>query len=114
MRYLAPKEVWPPRLKAKNPGELISLAERNCEGIEALLVRYSEEPSEVLFVNDVSIYLQAGDLETLWGALSKAGTLVVNSYLGERLNDDQGTGISTRERNEVLALAERMDMVIRL
>ena len=114
VRYLAPKEVWPPRLKARDPEELISLAEKNREEIEVLLATYSKEPSEILFVNDVSIYLQRGDIETLWGALSKARTLVVNSYFGERLSDDHGTGISTREKNEVLALAERMDMVIRL
>jgi len=43
-----------------------------------------------------------------------AETVVANGYLGERLRGDFGTGVSLRERDLVLKLADKMDEVIRL
>ena len=114
VRYLAPKDVKAPRLTAKNPEELIELAEKNRIEIESLLDTFSRNPGNILFVNDASIYLQRGNLNTLWAALLKAKTLVINSYLGERLKSDQGTGISAREKDLVLELVSKMDVVIKL
>ena len=114
VRYLAPKEVKAPRLSARDAGELIEFADQNRKEIEGLLEDFLREPTEDLFVNDVSIYLQRGDLERLWKAFSAAYTVVANGYLGERLAHDFGSGLSEREANLMRRLAGRMDEVIRL
>lgn len=114
VRYMAPREISAPRLTARNAEELLEFADKNKSEIEALLNAFSMNPSEVLFVNDVSIYLQRGELDRLLGAFSMAETVVANGYLGERLRGDFGTGVSLRERDLVLKLADKMDEVIRL
>ena len=114
VRYMAPREITAPRLTARDAGELIKLAEKNWAEIDKLLEAFSADPCEVLFVNDISIYLHGGRLGSLLAALSKAKTVVANSYMGERLKEDFGTGVSLRERDLVLKLAENMDLVIRL
>ncbi|MGQ9680746.1 MAG: energy coupling factor transporter S component ThiW [Candidatus Bathyarchaeia archaeon] len=107
-------EIYTPRLTAKTPGELQELADLNREKVEELFEAFIEEPSRILFINDVSIYLQRGDLEKLIGTINKAETVIVNGYYGERLREDLGTGISMREKNMMEELARRMEVVIRL
>ena len=114
IRYMAPKEIKTPRLTARNAEELLELADKNKLEIDIILNAFNMTPSEVLFVNDVSIYLQRGELEKLLGAFSRAKTVVANGYLGERLREDFSTGVSLRERSLILKMADRMDKVIRL
>lgn len=114
IRYLWPREISTPRLSARKPEELLDMARHNERIIKPILERYGNKPSRVLFVNDVSIYLQQGILKDLWYSLSKAQTLVVNGYQGEKLRKDLGTGLSERERRLMDKLASKMDNVIRL
>ena len=114
IRYMAPKEIKTPRLTARNAEELLELADKNKLEIDVLLNAFNKNPSKVLFVNDVSIYLQRGELERILGVFSKAETIVANGYLGERLREDFSTGVSLRERNLILKMADKMDKVIRL
>lgn len=107
-------EIYTPRLTAKTPGELQELADLNREKVEELFEAFIEEPSRILFINDVSIYLQRGDLEKLIDTINKAETVIVNGYYGERLREDLGTGISMREKSMMEELARRMEVVIRL
>jgi GTPase SAR1 family protein len=113
-RLLRLNDIKTPRLSAKSPEELLQLADHNRREIEGLLDAFDAEPSGTLFINDVSIYLQRGDLERLWSILSGDKTVVVNGYLGERLKEDLGTGLSQNERCQMEDLASRMDLVIRL
>lgn len=114
VRYLKAEEVKTPRLSAKNGEHLLKLVDYNRNKIEKLLDYFTAHPTSILFINDVSIYLQGGDLDRLWIALEKANTVVANGYVGERLKEDFGTGISERERRLMEKLAARMDVVIRL
>jgi hypothetical protein len=114
IRELNPSNLMAPRLTAKTPGELISIAESNKAKIEKVLEAFIKSPSDILFINDASMYLQRGKLDTLYAVISRAQTSVVNAYLGERLKNDLGTGLSKRERELVLSLGEKMDGVIRL
>ena len=106
--------VMTPRLSAKTPEELVQLACINQKITEKMLTQFIENPRKVLFINDVSIHLQRGNLRNLMRALDKAETAVLNGYLGEYLQPDQGTGISNRERSMMNKLGERMDKVIYL
>ena len=114
IRVLRDKRIKTPRLSAVDAKDLMEQARHNATVVEDLLKRFRVNPTPVLFINDVSIYLQLGDLETLWGTIAKARTIVANGYVGERLRDDRGSGVSERERRGMEELAARFDMVVRL
>lgn len=114
VRYLSPPKVETPRLRAKIPRELLSMAMLNEERIKTLLDEYLERPSPILFVNDISIYLQSGSIDLILLTANRAGTFVANGYYGERLSADLGTGVSERERALMDALTSEMDLVINL
>jgi hypothetical protein len=102
-------EIFAPRLTAKSPEERDRLAQANAISIERMFEEYRRQPSDVLFINDVSIYLQAGDLESLWDVISLSKTAVMNGYYGKTLGEDP---LSQRERREMDRLIERCDRVI--
>jgi hypothetical protein len=113
-RYLRKRFIKTPRLSAKSSEELIELADHNRFLLETLLEEFFTNPTSILFVNDVSMYLQRGDLKRLWRTFERADTVIANGYLGERLKEDRGTGISDRERVLMEELASRMKIIIRL
>ncbi|MFQ6054095.1 MAG: hypothetical protein ACE5OO_07720, partial [Candidatus Bathyarchaeia archaeon] len=98
VRYLTPPRVETPRLTATSPEELLHLARLNVERISPLLEAYTATPTPILFINDISIYLQAGSVEPLLHAAGRADTFIANGYYGGFLSRDLGTGISRRER----------------
>ncbi len=108
--YLRPRLV-PPRLTARNEKEAFSLAEDNLAAVEALLDSQDPGRWQVLFINDASLYLQAGTAEGLFGRLEKSGTVVANGYLGACLG---GGALSQRERSEMEKLIALFDQIIRL
>ena len=114
VRYLAPERVETPRLRAASPAQLLSLVRLNAERIGPLLVSYHERPSPILFVNDLSIYLQAGSADQVLSAAQRAETFIANGYYGEFFSSDHGTGVSEKERELMDLVASRMDVVIRL
>lgn len=114
IRFLCSDDIKTPRLSASTAEELLQLADHNMRKVEELLRAFDAEPSSTLFVNDVSIYLQRGDLERLWKTFQRAETVIANGYVGEMLEEDLNTGLSRNERRQMDLLALRMDEVIRL
>jgi hypothetical protein len=114
VRYLAPDKVETPRLRATSAEHLLSMVGMNAERIKPLLEAYLATPSTVLFVNDVSIYLQSGSLEIVLEAARRAETFIANGYYGEFFSQDLGTGVSKIERDLMDQLASNMDEIIRL
>ncbi len=114
VRYLDAGDVKTPRLSARSPDELLELAEHNRIIMERLLREFIASPTRIVFINDVSLYLQRGGLGLLWSALEKADTAILNGYYGEELKDDLGTGLSKRERELTERLAAKVDVLIRL
>ena len=112
VRVLRSRSIRAPRLSAVDAKDVVEQASHNATVVKALLEQFRDSPTPVLFVNDISIYLQMGDVQTLWGALAEAGTVVANGYLGERLKDDRGSGVSDRERKGMEELAARFDVVV--
>ncbi len=100
--YLA-SPLRPPRLSAKTEEEALLIAEENREKIEALLKTNACSGRDILFVNDVSLYLHAGTAERLMWYVAAATTIVANGYYGEKL----GSGIiSLREATEMRKLMD--------
>jgi hypothetical protein len=97
VRYLTDDGIAPPRLAGRNATEVLKLAERNASLIKPLLLEFLKRPTRILLVNDLMIYLYAGDPSLLEGVLETTETFVATCYKGERLSDDKSSG-SQRSR----------------
>jgi len=107
--YLAAPLV-PPRLSAKTEAEAVHLARQNLHLAEPLLEDWARSGRDILFINDLSLYLQAGRAEQLVQELAPAKTVVANAYFGRRLGRGQ---LSIRERAETEALTQLFDQVVK-
>jgi nucleoside-triphosphatase THEP1 len=114
IRYLAPLKMEAPRLSAKSAGELLSLIEFNRKQIEPLLYEYLKDPTQILFINEVSMYFQSKNFNLILSAAKLAETFIANGYYGKYFEFNHGTGVSKVERELMDLLAENMDVVIEL
>jgi hypothetical protein len=103
--------IVPPRLTGRNEAHIAALAAANARRIERLMDRYLAAPREILFVNDATLYLQAGSLARFGALLDSAPTAVVNAYAGVHFADGP---LTRRERRLTAMLSRRCDRVIRL
>jgi hypothetical protein len=79
--------------------------------MDQALAEYQAAPAAALFINDVSLYLQAREPELLLEALAATPTVIMNGYHGRALGDD---AFSQRERARMERLAASCDLVIEL
>lgn len=114
IRYLFPKRVATPRLSAKSANELLHLVDLNEKHIRPILKEYQDKPTPILFVNDISIYLQSGFAELIISVIAIAKTFIANGYYGRRLEPDFKTGISNIERKLMIKLSNNVDVAIKL
>ena len=115
LRFLVPvRKLHAPRIEGHSLEEVLHLARTNATIIEEMLKAFLRDPTSVLFANDVSMYLQAGDASTLLKTVAVANTFVGNSYCGLTLEDDRQSGLSERERSGLAALKSAMDKVLNL
>jgi hypothetical protein len=91
----------PPRLSSKTEAEAIEKARQNFRIMEDLFRRLHLQSRDIMMVNDVSIYLQAGTAENLTRWLDQAVTVIANGYWGKRLG---GGTLTERERTETAKL----------
>jgi len=110
IRYFT-AQIVAPRLTGKTDQEVKMLAEHNAKLIDDIFVEYLKNPSKVLFINDISLYLQAGDLNKLLSLLSSTPTVIMNGYYGFSLG---GGKLGKRERKNMNALQKRCNNVIRV
>lgn len=92
-----------PRLTSSTEAEAMEKARRNCAVIEEMFHRADVARRSILFINDVTMYLQAGSAEGLLAHCAGADTLIVNGYFGERLG---GGELTRRERAETQRIKE--------
>ena len=114
VRYLKPKEVKAPRAMAGSAEELVRLAEFNRRVIDQTLKKFLLKPTPLLFINDVSIYLQTDCIEKVLLAMNKSQTCIANGYFGKKLEANFGTGISRQEHMMMRRLMQAMDVTIHL
>lgn len=104
-------DLIPPRLSSKSDAEAEEKAIQNARKIEVLFWKYHELGRGVLFMNDISLYLQAGRSVQLARWMEGSKTVVANGYFGKEL----GSGaLSRREKKEMETLQTFFDRVIRL
>ena len=114
IKYLSPKNVYTPRLAGKSPEQVLRYAELNRKNMEPLLDEFIHNITDILVVNDVTLYLHFGKLETVLKCVRSAQTFLATAYYGSKLANDLGTGISSRERKLTDELASFMDLVVKI
>ncbi len=107
-RYYTDRIV-PPRLTGKTDHEVETLAWENAVILERIIENCLINPPEVLFINDVSIYLQAGDLQKLLLLIDTVPTVIMNGYYGLSLG---GGKLGEREHQNMEFLQDACDIVI--
>lgn len=113
VRYLRLERVWAPRLMGKTREEVLKYAEENRINIEPLINTYLSNPTKILLVNDLTIYLHAGDVTRIIDLINTAETFMATAYEGEKLKDDKNSGITERERKLLNLLKEKVDIIKR-
>jgi hypothetical protein len=114
VKYLSPKNVYTPRLAGKSPEQVLRYAELNRKNMEPLLREFIRNVTEVLVLNDVTLYLHSGELEIVLKCVKLAKTFLATAYYGSKLANNLGTGISSRERKLTDELATFMDLVVKI
>lgn len=99
----------PPRLTSKTEEEAIEKAQQNALKIMNLLEEYNRFARNILFVNDISLSLQAETAERVVKLMRKAETVVANGYYGKKLG---GSILSQRERQEMELLKKYFHQII--
>ena len=104
-------DIIPPRLTGRSAAEITRLAAANARAIESLFEEILKRPHPILVINDVTLYLQAGDYARLTAVMQSAATVLINAYYGKSFVDHP---ISSRERRLTDRLMGDCDQVIRM
>lgn len=103
--------IIPPRLTAENQTQVHTLARQNAAAIDPLIDQALAARRAILFINDASLYLQAGRPDRLSALTEAHATVVINAYFGQKFLP---TAFSQKEKQRVQNLCEHCDRVIRL
>ena len=112
--YLRPHNVFSPRLRGKNADDVLRMAELNRKVIEPLIDSYINNPTPILVINDITIYLHRGDLNKILRCIDLCDTFIGNAYYGSTIIEDHGSGITQRERNAIMELLKKVGFVVNL
>jgi len=104
-------EIVPPRLSARTEEEAETLAAANAHAIERLFEDPHIAGCGILIINDVTLYLQAGDYRRLRTVVQPVETALINAYYGSSFPDYR---ISRQERRLTDRLIRDCDKIIRL
>jgi GTPase SAR1 family protein len=114
LRYMRPGRVYPPRLLGRNGHEVLHYAEMNLLEARRLLDDYARSPTRILLINDLTIYLHAGDPDDVLRLLDLCETFAATAYEGGALEDDKGSGVTARERYGLSRIKEHIDFIMNL
>ena len=103
--------ILAPRLTGKDEYHTLKLAEKNAAAIEKLFTRFFRQQRDILFVNDATLYFQAGDFERFIKILDTASTHIINAYYGHTFSD---SGLTRREKNLTEKLMKLCDQIIKM
>jgi len=114
VRYLSPERVYTPRLTGASREQVLEYAELNRRVMEPLFNEFVQRATKILILNDLTLYLHAGKLETVLKCVRLAETFLATGYYGSRLAEDRGSGISVREKQLIEKLSTYMDQIIEM
>ena len=102
-------EIFPPRLRASNKKQLYDNACKNYEKTNEILEKFNGNPTSILIINDVSIYLHLGSKQYLLDTINKAQTFFGNSYYGMSIKQDFARLFSLKEKRRIEFLMKNVD-----
>ena len=73
--------------------------------------KFSRQKREILFVNDATLYFQAGDFEHFLKILDSASTHIINAYYGHTFSDSE---LTRREKKFTEGLMKLCDQIIEM
>ena len=114
IRYLIPRRIYAPRLTASSPHELKSFLYLNYIEAKKLFNIYSSNPTKILIINDLTIFLHYGTVDELLNIIKTSKTFIGNAYYGYSIKDRFNTGLDEVERKKVKSLIDHMDSVVSL
>jgi len=104
-------QIAAPRLQGENDEHIWQLAQANARAIERQFEQLYDAKKKILFVNDATLYLQAGTFELFEKVLNSFHTAIINAYQGERFAD---SALTRREKKLTQNLIQRCDLILRL
>ena len=102
-------EIIPPRLNANNKKELHQYAQMNYEKTFEILEIYNKEPTSILIINDISIFLHLGNKKYILNTIKQTSTFFGNTYYGSSIKRNFATIFSIKEKRSVKFLLKRVD-----
>lgn len=114
IKYLNAENVQGPRITAKIREELFTIAENNMRIIEPLLNYYLNNPTEILVINDLTLYLHRGSPIKIIQCIAKSKTFIGNAYQGIRLSRSDSKDFDRIESDKLLEIIKIMDNIIKL
>ena len=108
------ERLEPPRLSSRTQAEAMRKAARNKALIEAGWRRAGLQARDILVINDVSMYLQAGSADELIARLAPADTVIANGYFGERLGGGELTRHERAQMERLQAWFEHVGRAVTL
>ncbi len=102
-------EIIPPRLKAKNKNEVYINICHNFKKVNKILEIYNTNPTEVLIINDISIYLHLGPNKYLFNTINKSDTFFGNTYYGSSIVSNFSKLLSIKEKSRVETLIKNVE-----
>lgn len=106
--YYLTTRIDGPRLRGKDDKEEWTLAEGNRHRIDEILDACREKSADILIINDVTLYLQAGECKRLAILMADFPTVLINAYYG---NDFSESPLSIRERAQVDSFMNDFDQI---
>jgi hypothetical protein len=94
-------DIIPPRLKAKNKSEMYSNICNNFKKIHETIEKYNNNPTSVLIINDISLFLHLGSNKYLINTINKSNTFFGNTYYGSSISSKFSKLLSVTERKKV-------------
>ena len=100
--------ILAPRLTGEDEYHTLKLAEKNATAIEKLFSKFYRQKREILFVNDVTLYFQAGDFERITKILDTTSTQIINAYYGHTFSDSELTRHEKKLTEELMKLCDQI------
>lgn len=114
LKYLTSYDFKAPRLMARDEVELNRYLYFNYVEARSLFKLYLAEPTDILVINDLSIYLHYGRVRDVLGLMNVSKTFLANTYYGWSLTRIFSKYLDELERRRVEELFRYVDVLIRM
>ena len=95
------REIIPPRLNAKSKRELYENLCNNYKISSESILKYAQNPTPFLIINDISIFLHLGSKNMLFETIKRSTTFFGNSYYGKSIKSKINSLVSILEKKRI-------------